>query len=120
MYNLIEYDKNYLKRSGSLWNYYKDITTGPITNFESFKYQTCVTGKTANDGNAKEIEFFVPLKHLSSFWRALDMPLINCKVSLTLTWSKNYIITDEIIRDAILMLILLYLKSVFQQVQHLK
>ena len=24
MYNLIEYSKNYLKTSGSLWNYYRD------------------------------------------------------------------------------------------------
>ena len=28
------------------------------------------------------------------------MPLINCEVSLTLTWSKNCVITDETTRDA--------------------
>ena len=28
------------------------------------------------------------------------MPLINCAVSLTLTWSKKCIITDEATRDA--------------------
>ena len=27
----------------------------------------------------------VPLKHLSNFWRHLDMPLINCEVELILT-----------------------------------
>ena len=26
----------------------------------------------------------VPLKHLSKFWRSLEMPLINCKVELKL------------------------------------
>ena len=36
----------------------------------------------------------VPLKHLSSFCRSLDIPLINCEVSLTLTWSENCVLTD--------------------------
>ena len=27
MYNLLEYSKNYLKTSGSLWNYYRDELT---------------------------------------------------------------------------------------------
>ena len=34
----------------------------------------------------------VPLKHLSNFWRALEMPLINCEISIQLKWSKNYIL----------------------------
>ena len=89
MYNLIEYNKNYSKTSGTLWNYYKDISIDSITNSTSFKYKISITGKTANDGNTKEVEFSVPLKHLSNFWRILDMPLINCEVSLTLTWCNN-------------------------------
>ena len=36
----------------------------------------------------------MPLKYLSNFGRALDMPLINCEVSLTLTWSENCVITS--------------------------
>ena len=99
MCNLIEYSKNYSKTSGTLWNYTKDISADPITNSESFKYKTSITGKTANDGNTKEVEFSVPLKHLSNFWRTLYMPLINCEVSLTLTWSKNCAITDETTQD---------------------
>ena len=44
---------------------------------------------------SKEIQIAVPLKHLSNFWRTLDMPpLVNCKVSLTLTWSENCVLTD--------------------------
>ena len=89
MYNLIEYSKNYSKTSGSLWNYYKDVSTDPITNSESSKYKTSIMGKTANDGNTKHVKFSVPLKYLWNFWKILDMPLINCEVSLTLTWSKN-------------------------------
>ena len=89
MYNLLEYSKNYSKTSGSLWNYYKDISTDPITNSESFKYKTSITGKIANNGNTKDVEFSVPLKYLSNFWRTINMPLINCKVNHILTWSKN-------------------------------
>ena len=28
----------------------------------------------------------VPLKYLSSFWRTVEMPLINCEVNLILAW----------------------------------
>ena len=31
----------------------------------------------------------IPLKYISNFWRTFEMPLINCKISLMLTWSKN-------------------------------
>ena len=34
----------------------------------------------------------VPLKYLSSFWRTLYMPLINCVVYLILTWSADCVI----------------------------
>ena len=36
----------------------------------------------------------MPLKHLSNFWKTLDIPLINCEVSLTLSWSANCVITS--------------------------
>ena len=42
----------------------------------------------------KEVEIAVPLKYLSNFWRTLDMPLINCEVSLILTWSRECVITS--------------------------
>ena len=31
----------------------------------------------------------VPLKYLSNFWRTLEIPLMNCEISLILTWSAN-------------------------------
>ena len=36
----------------------------------------------------------VPLKYLSNFWRTLEMPLINCEVTLILTWSENCLIVS--------------------------
>ena len=31
----------------------------------------------------------VPLKYLSNFWRTLEIPLVNCEVTLILTWSST-------------------------------
>ena len=44
--------------------------------------------------NAKKVEIAVPLKHLSNFWKTLDIPLINSEVSLALSWSGNCVITS--------------------------
>ena len=49
MYNLLEYSKNYRKTTGSLWNYYRDEPSGPLSlDSESFKYKTSITGNTYN------------------------------------------------------------------------
>ena len=42
----------------------------------------------------------MPLKYLSNFWRTLDISLINCEVSLTLTWSEKCVITSKATREA--------------------
>ena len=42
----------------------------------------------------------LPLKHLSKFWRTLDIPLINCEINLILTWSENCVITSKATRDS--------------------
>ena len=47
-----------------------------------------------NTKTKRNLEIVVPLKHLSNFWRTLDMPLINCQLSLTSTWSENCVLTD--------------------------
>ena len=36
----------------------------------------------------------VPLKYLSNFWRTLEMPLINCEVTLILNWSERCVIVS--------------------------
>ena len=88
--------------------------TNPITNSASFKYKTSFTGKTSNankengknteEGNTEtktNLEIVVPLKHLSNCWRTLDMPLINCEVSLTLTWFEHCVLTDITTQTAV-------------------
>ena len=37
---LAEYNQNYRKSAGSLWNYTKDISVYPIKYSESLKYKT--------------------------------------------------------------------------------
>ena len=54
MYNLLEYSKNYRKTTGSLWNYYRDEPSDPLSsNSESFKYKTRITGNTYNVGDGE-------------------------------------------------------------------
>ena len=102
MYNLIEYSNNYSKTSGSLWQYCKDTlvvnSNGDIVDFnganatDSFNFNAKITGWTDDDGEIDNVEILVPLKYflsISNFWRTLEMPLINCEVNLTLTWSAN-------------------------------
>ena len=52
------------------------------------------------DGNKvgkNETEVAIPLKHLSNFWRSLNIPLINCEVELILTWSKNCVLANMVV-----------------------
>ena len=49
----------------------------------------------ANNSGKKNVELAIPLKYLGNFWRALDIPLISCEVSLELKWNKNCIITSK-------------------------
>ena len=41
----------------------------------------------------EKVKIAVPLKHLSNFWRSLEMPLINCKIELSLGWIENCVLT---------------------------
>ena len=34
-------------------------------------------------------------EYLSTFWRTLKMPLINCEINLILTWSSTWVITNS-------------------------
>ena len=42
----------------------------------------------------------VPLKHLSTFWRTLEIPIINCETNLILTWSVNCVISNAAVDQA--------------------
>ena len=72
-----------------------------IKESESFNYKTSIIGKLQNNGNGLEnIKIVVSLKYLGNFWKALNMPLINCEVSLDLKWSKNCVLTSKATREA--------------------
>ena len=53
----------------------------------------------ANNEETQKIELTIPLKYLGNFWRALNIPLISCEVSLELKWDKNCAITSLEQRD---------------------
>ena len=101
MYNLIEYIDNYSKIFGSLQQYCKYIPAvdndNAIFNFaennltDLFNFKVKITGQTGDDGT-KNVEILVSLKYLSSFWKTLEMPLINCEINLILAWSTNCVI----------------------------
>ena len=103
MYNLIEYSDDYSKTSGSLWQYTKDIPAvndnNAIVNFsnnnltDSFNFKVKITGQTG-DNRTRNVEIMVPLKYISNFWRTLEMDLINCEITLLLSWSCVIVSTD--------------------------
>ena len=98
MYNLIEYSDNYSDTSGSLRNFKRDaiINNEDITNNNnapSFKYKANIIGNTENSGTKNGVKIAVPLKYLSNVWRSLEMPLINCKVEISLKWIERCLLT---------------------------
>ena len=115
MYNLLEYSKNYRKTIGSLYNYYRDelnddanldnFANNNVVSSNSFQYENKIIGNTnnvnataddydANKEGTQTIELAIPLKYLGNFWRALNMPLISCEVSLELKWNKKCVVTS--------------------------
>ena len=120
MYNLLEYSKNYRKTIGSLCNYSRDGLSDDaddnnfdnikVVNSNTFKYKNKITGNTynldagtqgydVNKNGTQEVELTIPLQYLGNFWRALNIPLISCEVSLELKWNKNFVITSLEQRD---------------------
>ena len=120
MYNLLEYSKIHRKTIGSLYNYYRDELSDDaddnnfdnikVVNSNTFAYKNKTTGNTynvdagaqgydVNKNGTQEVELDIPLKYLGNFWRALNIPLICCEVSLELKWNKNCVITSLEQRD---------------------
>ena len=111
IHNLLEYSKNYRKTTGSLWNYYRDEPNSStdndniihsILNSKSFDYKAnfMENGVTHNNLIKNDVKIVIPLKHLSNFWKNLNIPLINCEVELILTWFKNCVLIDKSTREA--------------------
>ena len=55
-------------------------------NSSSFK------NKSSLIADRNDVKIAVPLKYLRNFWRLLEMPLINCKVVVSLTWNSNCVL----------------------------
>ena len=92
-----------------------------VVNSNTFKYKIKIIGNTydvdaripnpdgagqidnpiynVNKNGTQKVELAIPLKYLGNFWRALNIPLISCEVSLELKWDKNCIITSLEQRD---------------------
>ena len=96
LYNSIEFSDNYSDTSGSLWQFKWDEIEGDAdltvnaqnipNNSSSFKYKSSfITNRTG-------AKIAVPLKYLSSFWRSLEMSLINSKIQLSLKCYENCIL----------------------------
>ena len=106
MYNLIEYSDNYQDSSATLYQYKRDETpeddaVADLTanNSNSFKYKIKLLGNIPQLGadaarvGRLNVKILVPLKYLSNFFRSLEMPLINCKIKLNLTWKKECVLS---------------------------
>ena len=114
LYNLLEYSKNYRKTTGSSWNYYRDEPNSGFNNNNRdtinysikcsgfINYKTSITGQLENDDEKKEdIKIAVPLQYLSNFWKTLNIPLINCEISLKLIWCKNCVLRSKATRNTL-------------------
>ena len=107
---------NYFRDELSDDNDNDDFGNIKVVNSEAFKYKNKIIGNTdnvdstrvpvaggarqrnpdyiANNFGKKSIELAISLKYLGNFWRALNIPLISCGVSLELKWNKNCVITS--------------------------
>ena len=95
---LIEYSDNYSDTSGSLWCFKRDEVANNANvanndNAPSLKYKANLIGDTEADGTKQRIKVAILLKYLSNFWRSLEIPLINCKVEISLNWIENCVLT---------------------------
>ena len=91
-----------------MFNYYRDepseITIGAgnnainisIRNSKSFDYKTEITGSLdAGEDETEDVTIAIPLKYLGIFWRSLDIPLIDCEITLILSWYKEFVLVGR-------------------------
>ena len=66
-------------------------------NSSSFKYKVELLGNPVLDCNIakRSVKVVVPLTYLSNIFRSLEMPLINCKIKLNLTWKKECVLSTD-------------------------
>ena len=95
-----------MKTSGSLCQYYRDepalddndaiivffADNNSIAQTENEK----MIAQTEND-RTKDTEIKVTLKDLSNFWSTLEIPLINCQISLMSTWLEECTVANQVL-----------------------
>ena len=100
MYNLSENSNNYSMILGRLWNCYRDevnddangnnvddyrIDNSKAVTSKSFEYETKIIGRTSTYNKTLDTEV--------SFWKSLNLTLINCEIELDISWSKDCVIS---------------------------
>ena len=101
--NLIEYSDNYQDSSATLYQYKRDEPLDALANnlardnSNPFKYKVELLGDPVHAGGIARtnVKVVVPLNNLSNFFRSLEMPLINCKIKLNLTWKKECVLSNQ-------------------------
>ena len=67
-----------------------------LKDSKSFDYKASIVESITDTDLTKEtVKIVAPLKHLSNFWRTLNIPLIKYEISLTLTWSRNRVLISK-------------------------
>ena len=103
MYNLIKYSDNYQDSSATLYQCKRDEPPDALANnltgdnSNVFKYEVELLGDPVHAGGIarRNVKVVVPLKYLSNFFRSLEMPLINFKIKLNLTWNKECVLSNQ-------------------------
>ena len=120
MYNLIEYSDNYQESSATHYQYKRDepseddaVADLTADHSSSLKYKISLLGNPVVDNNIARInvKVVVPLKYLRNFFRSLEMPLINCKIKLNLTWKKNVCYQLMMVMQYLLLMIQILLSN---------
>ena len=97
MYNLLEYSNSNQDSTGSLYQFKRDEP--PDDNADVANEPTSLVYKSklisgTDDNNVNNVKLVVPLKYVSNFFRSLEMPLVDCKIDLELTWHKDCMISS--------------------------
>ena len=97
MYNLLEYSDNYQNSTGNLHQFKRDkppddnADVGNATSSLVYKSKLI---KGTDDNNVNNVKLVMPLKYVSNSFRSLEIPLVNYKIDLELTWHKDCMISS--------------------------
>ena len=72
-----------------------------MRNSNSFDYKAKIVGTLADGELEKQdVTIAMPLKYLGNFWRSLDIPLINCEITLILSWYEKCVLVGKALGNA--------------------